>query len=168
MKKNALIVFCMLVCIILCSCDPGTFIIQDEYLENVISIELIEYNNPNQDHFNSWVPDQFDDLKPFMLNNYKILETLPEEKINEFKESFKKTDILHTYYAYDSPNDICIKLNYSNSNFLIIWSNYKEGRYSGYIGEYSLDGTVVSFWGCFSSLTYYEGLVNDYFSTELY
>ena len=86
---------------------------------------------------------------------------------NKFLSSFKETDILHTYYAYDSPRDICIKLSYDNGNFLIIWANYKEGSYAGYIGEYLHDGSVLSFWGSFSSITYYEELVGNYFSTEL-
>lgn len=167
MKKLISIIFILFFSVILCSCDPGDFVIEDEYLEGINSIELIEYNNPNQKRFSSWVPNHFEDLKPFILENCEVLEELQIERINDFKESFKNTDILHTYYAYDSPRDICIKLNYSNGNFLIIWANYKEGSFSGYIGEYSSDGTVVSFWGCFSALIFYEDLVKDYFLTEL-
>jgi hypothetical protein len=69
--------------------------------------------------------------------------------------------------VYDSPKDICIRLNYSNGNFLIIWANYIEDSYAGYIGEYLSDGTVFSFWGSFSSLMDFEELVNQYFVHDL-
>ena len=167
MKKIISVLCFVLCCFMLTACDPGSFIIEEDYLKDVIAIELIEYDNPNQKSFFTWVPNQFDELKPFDITNYRVLEELPEEKIDEFLLSFQETDILHTYYAYDSPKDICIKLNYSNSNFLIIWANYKQNVFAGYIGEYLPDGTVLSFWGCFSALFYYEELVSDFFSIEL-
>ena len=167
MKKIIYSLISLLLCITLCSCDPGIYVISDESLQGINNVELIEYDNPEQKHFNTWVSDQFDKLKSFKLDRYVVLETLPSDDIDEFLGSFKETDILHTYYAYDSPKDICIKLSYDNGNFLIIWANYKEGSYAGYIGEYLHDGSVLSFWGSFSSITYYEELVGNYFSTEL-
>lgn len=150
-------------CFCLCSCDPGTHTITPNSLEGVKTIELIEYKNPNQKHFSSWVPNHFEDLKPFDTANATVIETLQEEKNSDFLNSFMQTDILHTYYAYDSPADICIRLNYENGNFLIIWSNYKKNSFAGYIGEYSADGTVLSFWGSFSRLSYYQDLINTFF-----
>ena len=166
-KKIAAITLLTIICFLMCACDPSSFIINRDSLDNVISIELIEYTNPDQKHFTTWVPDQSDKLAPFILANATILETLPEEKISDFLDAFSTTDILHTYYAYNSPKDICIKLNYENGDFLIIWANYAENSHAGYIGEYSADGTVVSFWGSFSSLSDYENLVNSFFVYEL-
>ena len=42
--------------------------------------------------------------------------------------------VLYKYYAYNSPKDICIRLNYEKGNFLIVWANYAENSYVGYIG----------------------------------
>ena len=122
-----------------------------------------QIENPNQTHFISWVPNHFEDLKPFDTANATVIETLQEEKKEDFLNAFMQTDILHTYYAYDSPADVCIRLNYENGDFLIIWSNYKAYAFAGYIGKYSADGTVLSFWGSFSSLSYYQDLINDFF-----
>ena len=167
MKKIICFVSLIILCCSLFACDPGSYAINREELNDVISVELIEYDNPNQKEFVSWVPDQFDKLVPFEASNATVLETLPTEKIPDFLDSFSKTDILDTYYAYDSPKDICIRLNYSNGNFLIIWANYAAGTYAGYIGEYASDGTVLSFWGSFSGLPDYEDLVDRYFSYQL-
>ncbi len=163
MKKIICFLCLVIMCFCLCSCDPGTHTISPNSLEGVKTIELIEYKNPNQKHFSSWVPNHFEDLKPFDTANATVIETLQEEKNSDFLNSFMQTDILHTYYAYDSPADICIRLNYENGNFLIIWSNYKKNSFAGYIGEYSADGTVLSFWGSFSSLSYYQDLINTFF-----
>lgn len=167
MKKMISLVFLMIACFLLCACDPGSFLIDRDSLKGVVGVDLIEYTNPNQKKFTSWVPDQFDELMPFDLSDATVLESLPSEKISEFLDAFSNTDILHTYYAYNSPKDVCIRLNYENGNFLIIWANYAESGYAGYIGEYASDGTVLSFWGSFSSLDYYTDLVNQYFSYNL-
>ena len=167
MKKTVAIILVMMICFTMCACDPGSCSIDREELNNIVSVELIEYANSNQKHFTSWVPDQFDKLLPFDSVNATTLEILSSEKISDFLDAFSKTDILHTYYAYNSPKDICIRLNYENGNFLIIWANYAINTFRGYIGEYSSDGSVLSFWGCFSSVTYYENLVNQYFSYKI-
>jgi len=167
MRKTLAIILVAVIFTSICSCDPNSFAIDRDSLNDVVSVDLIEYANSNQKHFSTWVLDQFDKLVPFVLANATILESLPSEKISDFLDAFSATDILHTYYAYNSPNDVCIKLNYANGNFLIIWANYSESRYAGYIGEYSSDGAVLSFWGSFSSLQYYKDLVNKYFNYKI-
>ena len=167
MKKTLSIVVAMAICFLLCACDPGSYSIDREALNNVVSIELIEYANPNQKHFSTWVLDKFNSLLPFVSDNATVLAGLPADKIQDFLDAFSKTDILSTYYAYNSPKDVCIKLNYENGNFLILWANYIDNSYAGYIGEYSSDGTVLSFWGSFSALGYYEDLVEQYFDYTL-
>lgn len=167
MKKTVCLVVFAAICCLLCACDPGSYPVDREELNAAVSVELIQYENPNQKHFTTWVPDQFDRLVPFIPANATVLETLPAEKIADFLDAFSKTDILQTYYAYNSPKDICIRINYENGNFLIIWANYTENSHAGYIGEYSSDGTVLSFWGSFSSLRYYEDLVDQFFTYRL-
>ncbi|MBQ9849007.1 MAG: hypothetical protein IJO64_08125 [Clostridia bacterium] len=167
MKRAVILLLSAVICCFTCACDPGGYIIDREELNDVVSVELIEYKNEEQKHFASWVSDKFDQLVPFELDNATVIETLPEEKNDEFLDAFSSTDILHTYYAYNSPKDVCLRLNYENGDFLIIWANYAENSYAGYIGEYSSDGAVISFWGSFSSPDYYTDLVNDYFNYTL-
>lgn len=167
MKRTICSIVVAVICCLLCACDPAPYAVDREALIDVVSVELIEYENPDQKRFTTWVPDQFDQLVPFDSANATVLETLSTEKTVDFLDAFSKTDILHTYYAYNSPKDICIRLNYANDNFLIIWANYAEDSHAGYIGEYSSDGMVLSFWGSFSALRYYENLVNLYFTYDL-
>ena len=168
MKKVFSIVLVIILSFFVCACDPGTFYITDDYLQGITYVELINYDNPNQKHFTSWVPNHFDNLLPFDLSKATTLERLEESKTENFLTDFQeKTDILHTYYAYNSPKGLCIKVNYENGNFLIIWANYKQNSFAGYIGEYLPDGSVLSFWGSFSSLDNYEYLVNTYFNQKI-
>ena len=165
--KKYIFFLCFSMILFLSACDPLTHVIQQDELTDVVSIELIEYKNPSQEQFTSWVPNHFEDLKPFDAANATVIEKLQDEKKSEFLDSFMETDILHTYYAYDSPADICIRLNYKSGNFLIIWANYKGNSFGGYIGTYSADGSVVSFWGSFSALVYYQDLVNNFFEYNI-
>ena len=164
MKKIVALILTAIMCFFMCACDPGSFSPNRDSLNSVIGVELIEYTNTEQKHFTTWVPDYFDELAPFNLTNATTIDALPAEKIPDFLDAFSATDILHSYYAYNSPKDICIKLNYENGDFLIVWANYAENHFGGYIGKYAADGTVSSFWGSFSALSYYEDLVNQYFN----
>ena len=134
-----------------------------ESLSEITSIELIEYTNPNQKSFLSWVPDHSDELVPFDCSKVTILETLPKDQHTNFTVAFSQTVFLYHYYKYDSPAGICIKATYSNGNFLIM----SQDSSAGYIGEFSQDGNVVNFWGAFSSSHYYENLVNDFFTYQI-
>ena len=170
MKKICIFLSLVILCCSLCACDPASNTagsIGQEALENVISIELIQYENPEQSSFAFWAPDHFDKLLPFDSSQATVLEILPAEKTSDFLDTFSETGILVEYYAYDSPKDVCLRLNYENDNFLIIWANYAEDSHAGYIGEYSSDGTVLSFWGSFESLQDYTDLVEQFFDYSL-
>ena len=167
MKKLLCLFTLLLLCCFLAACDPGSYDVDRPALDQVVSVELIEYRNPMQGRFVTWVPDHFYTLRPFDFDKVTVLETLPKEKIPEFLDFFSRTDILADYCWYDSPKDICLRLNYANGDFLIIWANYAGNSFAGYIGEYSSDGSVLSFWGSFSSLRYYTDLVSHFFTHAL-
>ncbi len=164
-KAVAIVALAIALCLTLSACDPAYYCFTSEYLSDVTSIELINYDNPEQKEFMSWVPDHTSDLKSFDSSKMSCLETLDESKKTEFIDTLCEEEILGTYFAFDSPNGICIKLNYSNGDFLIIWSNYQENAHSGYIGKYSPDGEVSDFIGCFENLNSYLKLVNKYFQS---
>lgn len=89
MKRIFAIVLLIIVSVNLYSCDPDQYIIEPESLEKVENIELIEYNNPDQNSFFSWVPNHFDDLKPFNFSYSKVIETLPDDKYRIFCPIFQ-------------------------------------------------------------------------------
>lgn len=166
-KILTLIVFLLVSCFTLSACDPANYRFKKEDLARVISIELINYDNPAQKGFSSWVPDHESDLKSFDDDKMTRLEILDKSRISNFVYSLCNLNILYKYYAYDSPNGNCIKLNYANGDFLIIWSNYEESCFPGYIGIFSAEGEVINFIGCFESLSSYKYLVNNYFLTQI-
>ncbi len=160
MKKIITICLCFILLVLnLSSCDPNHVNPEKEWFENIAEIELIRYNNPDRKQFISWVPDHSDDLIPFDNSRVEIIEKLDNEKIADFISAFQKTDILHEYYAYNSPNDICIRVNYENGGFLIIGKDY--------VGCFSENGEVSSFLGCFSGRFYYTDLVNAFFEYQV-
>ena len=161
----ATILILIICCFTFTGCDPGSYYFTHEYLSDIVSVELINYNNPKQKHFISWVPDHSSDLKSFDDSKLSVLETLDEDKISDFIDTLCECHILATYYAYDSPNEICLKLNYSNGDFII--ANCQNQSYAGYIGKFTFDGKVAKFIGFFSSRTSFITLVNDYFQTQI-
>lgn len=166
---KAVAIITSLVVILLCfsACDPGSYHFTHEYLAEVTSIELINYDNPDQKSFLTWVPDQIDKLQPYDSTKESNIETLEESKIDDFIDSMCESEILATYFAYDSPNTKCIRLNLIGGDFIIVWSDYQHGLYAGYIGKFASDGSVAEFIGSFEDLAYYKNLVNNYFQTKI-
>lgn len=166
-KVTALLAILLVICslCVFAACDPSTVYIEPEYVSEVVRVELINYDNPAQKHFFSWVPDHTADLKPFDKSKFSVVETLDEDKIAAFLDTLYECPILSTYFAFDSPNGLCLKLTYSNGDFLII--NCYERSFVGYIGKFSSNGEVDEFIGCFVSLQCFEILVNDYFQTQI-
>ena len=160
MKKAVIISLCLILIVLtLSSCDPLMYSPTEKYLEDVVSIELIRYNNPDQKDFISWVPDHSDDLVAFDNSRVEIIEILDNEKFDAFSTAFQSTEIMHTYYRCDSPDGVCIRVNYENGEFLIIGMDY--------IGRFLENGEVSAFAGCFSSRTYYTDLVNNFFEYQV-
>ena len=167
MKTAIRLIAVAVLCCLLCACNLAPETTKEDNLSSVVLIELIEYKNPEQKHFAASSSNRFDELATFDPAKVTVLETLDAAKNAEFVEAFLQTNILDGHYAYDAPNKMCVRLTYENGDFMIIWADYALGRYAGYIGEYSANGTPKCFWGSFSGLHYYKDLVGQFFTTPL-
>ena len=162
------IVLFLSLCITLPACDPNNSRLDyDALSESVVSVELIHYENPEQKHFSSWVPDQSSELQPYDFAKESVKRILDETRISEFLTQLSEATILDKYYAFDSPNGVCLKLTYDNGDFLIIYCDSINESYSGYVGEFYADGKVKRFIGSFSDYNDFESLVNDFFHFNL-
>ena len=168
MKKIACVILLLVMCCTLCACDPGEYQPPQEALDKVVSVELIQYANSEQKEYLLWIFDHYNELLPFVAENATVLEVLPADKLSDFLQSFSQKTLIGPHYAsYNSPGEICLRLKYENGDFLIVWADNQSGRYSGYVGEYSSNGAVLSYWGVPSNSFDYEGFVNEYFDYEL-
>ena len=73
MKKVLAIILLVTMCFLTCSCDATRNTIGDDDLEDIVSVELIEYTSPNLKHYLSWVINRFDELLPFVPANATVL-----------------------------------------------------------------------------------------------
>lgn len=132
-----------------CVFDPSEFYFEREELSRVVQVQLVDYENPSQKEFSSWVPDHMDDLKPVDISKFTVNKTLDGGQLDDFCDKLCELPILYRYFAYDSPKGEAIRLNCSDGNFYLI--NSDENSYIGYIGKYSASGEVLDFYGCFVS-----------------
>ena len=168
MKRLFCIVCVIVLCLAMTACDPGTYNLRQETdPQDVVSVELIQYDNPKQKKFASWVPDHFKRLQDLKLSSVTVLETLPEESLEPFLDRLSKQNILWHYYVFNSPKGLCIRVNYSSGDFLIISTDYENHSFCGYIGMYNAQGEVTDFVGSFESYRSFAALVNDYFDTNI-
>ncbi|MDE6597711.1 MAG: hypothetical protein K2K60_03640 [Clostridia bacterium] len=157
--KAALIIILISLCLTLTACDPIRDHFEHEYLSDVVSVELIKYDNPKQKQLFLWVIDHSSQLKPFDNSKVSVLESLDENKISDFIDSLCELDFFSPYYDFDSPKGTCLKLSYSNGDFLIIQSRY--------IGKFSPNGEIAEYIGSFSNPNTYKSVINEYFQTRI-
>ena len=168
MNKKIITIILIFLIIFLSACDPAGYKFNIDELNNgLISIELGEYKNDNQKDFITWVPDYMDKLTSFDIKNLEIIEKLDNNKISLFTQQLSEQDILYRYYTYDYPKGLCIKLNYTNGDYIIINYEPEKSSFSGYIGKYDKNGNVLDYIGCFTSYISFESLVNDYFNKKI-
>lgn len=167
MKRVIILTFALIICLFSVACDPGSYsFTKEEYLADVVGIDLVIYSNDKQKSFASWVPDQEDKLVPIDPDNLSIVETLDEESYPAFIEQLSKVRFLYKYYAYDSPRDICIRLIHENDDFTLINVD-RSGGFSGYVGRYDSSGKVLFFVGCFENGSDFINLINDNFEAQI-
>jgi len=167
--KKILAFLCMVsLCFAIAACDPAPSQLNyNDLAKDVVSIELIEYDNPDQKAFSSWVPDHSSKLLPFASSNAMVLEALDESAFEDFLMQLSEEEILSEYCAYNSPKGKCLKVSYESGDFLIISCNQNPPSFNGYIGYYSADGQVLDFIGSFSSYSSFQFLVNYHFEFKI-
>ena len=147
MKKRLALILCLALILTFPGCDPASFSFKSYGLEEkVVRVELVNYENPNQKSFVSWVPNHSKQLKPVDLSKITVVQELPAEQNQTFIKQLTEARILYKYYDTDSPKDLCIRLTFDNGEFLLICDEKGSG---GYIGSYSQEGKVLDFFGTF-------------------
>lgn len=174
MKK---VVLAMAIFLFICSltaCDPPSISLDyDELKSNVISVELINYDNPNSKKFTE-EPIVFKKLE---LDKIEVLEILDEKKIDNFLLTLTSEVGFHDAYdeypiakkriykCNDSPNGIAIILRYSNGDIYML----NGGKEVNLIALYDSQGDVKEHSLMWTRRGDFEKtLVNDYFTAYHY
>lgn len=141
-----------------CVWDPSPYYYNLEELRAPVTrIELINYDNPNQHHFKSWVPNHEGDLKPLNMDAIEVTATMDDSQIDSFMQDLSKELILYKFYDVDSPKDTCIRIVYEDDYFDILSKNY--------VGTFTPSGKVEDFIGSFSGYIVFEHLLQTYFGS---
>ena len=156
MKKTMLIFALFLVLLNFGTCHGGTYNFNFEDLkDNVIGVELINYNNSNVKKIKN-----LDNLLSFDFSLMEIIEVLPAEKINAFLEEYSTAYFFEIFNYLDSPNGISLRLFYKNGDFKVVCLE------TYYVCKFGSDGNVKEFF----TIMYQRVLIriiNKYFDTQL-
>ena len=159
MKKVCYVFFAALM-LFLAACDPGLFFFDyEELVQTVDRVELIRYYNPDaKEHFDA----KGTKFHPFDFEKMEILQTLPEEKKEDFLFSVATdTTSLVGSRVMDSPSGLCIRLVYENGDFEILSADEEEDSAEHtYAGSFFENGEVNRFIGRILGIS---RLIDEYF-----
>ena len=104
--------------ILLTGCiDPGSYYFDDP-ADQVVSIELIHYDNPEaKEVFNYNL--KAEKVLSFDFDKMKTLEVLPEENKDTFVDELAQDEFLMLWRHMDSPQGKCLKINYADETFTL-------------------------------------------------
>lgn len=168
MKKSIALLLCLFVFISVIGCvsDPETYYFDyDELSNEIVSIDLIEYDND--------LPQLLygqGEIKQFDYDKMNFLETLETEQIDSFITDlsnitwFLPADDIS--YA-DSPIGYCVKLNCENGNFIILSCPLIDKIGYSHIVRYDSSGDAIELIATCCCRGDFINLVNQYFNTEL-
>lgn len=175
MKKIVLVLVLVISVISLTACDPKHYFFKYEELKDkVVSIQLIEYDNPSVKKLPRTVESPYINCKwsrkpdpvetqPFDFTKVNVLGTLSEDKIDDFLQELSEIEFftIDTYYtgATDSANGITIILNYNDGNFLVLSADRISTPHSQFAALYDSDGNPVEQVANFINNEYFYDLV---------
>ncbi len=164
MKKIAVTILSLIICLLLCSCvnEENKVFVYDGSAENVLSIDFIEQTEDEQE-VDIVIQRQF----------YKIVETLPLEEIENFITTIAETP-MEMGYVYDavwSPYEQGFRILHEDGTFVVVswgcWTSSADYvNYQSAIHTYNADGKVLEEYGVDESI-YYVALAEDYFDAEI-
>lgn len=162
MKRLISFICLISICLTLCSCDPVGHNAGD-WLEpeKIESVELIHYDNDEQSTFEAWprTKYKFRKLQFFDGSKATVLKTLNEESLPDFVESFSGMHIWTGYFLFDSPKDECIRINYSDGSYTVIYADSEQMyKGKGFVAQYAPDGEVEIYYGSVGNIEEYNNL----------
>ena len=168
MKNNKLKVFSLMIVLIFClsvfsACTPPIVQFNYEELTNeIISVELLNYNGERKK------VKTINEVAPFNINNSEEKEILSNIDTNFFdnisKIEFWDIKTVSVKIPYE-PIGYCIRLNYKNSDFCIIFCATKKDSdgYSGMLKYNSANVCIDAFGYVFNSQKFYD-ILDNYFN----
>jgi hypothetical protein len=164
MKNFTVLIFITLMTFCLVACDPERFhFSHDELKEEIIEVELINYDNINPKIIN----EESSEILPFDFDKMESVESLGFESIDDFLQDLSKIEFHVNLKHSDSPVGISIRAIYSNGDFIIISCESINKTGYSFAGLFDSEGNVKDFFGDFTNRRNFVDLVNKYFTTKI-
>lgn len=142
MKKILFFSFLIIITVLsTISCEPAhNSWDYDDLRETVSEVQLVDYENNDVGKIgNKETP-----TKEFDINKMTVLETLEQEKLQDFIAEFAEGFWVVDYpNKKDSPRGKCLRIVYKDGSFDVVTLT-KEGQYSG---KYNENGKVLKYFG---------------------
>ena len=169
MKTTELKVFSLMIVLIFClsvfsACTPPIVQFNYEELTNeIISVELLNYNGERKKVKN------INEVAPFNINNSEEKEILSNIDTNFFdnisKIEFWDIKTVSVKIPYE-PIGYCIRLNYKNSDFCIIFCTIQQEETDGYSGmlKYNSANICIYAFGFITNPRFFYDILEKYFN----
>ena len=154
----------MFVAVLLTGCDPTNYYFTKiSYLDQIESIELVEYNNNNYK-----IVDASKTNLKFDYEKVKKLETLDTNKINEFLDDYEKIQFHIKNDSVNEPVGYCLLWYLKNGNFIVFCCTLVDGD-RGYSMASEFDSTCrfIKHYAYFASGPHYDNILSKYFSSYI-
>lgn len=146
MKKATGILLVLVIILFFTACEPNYYTFDyNKLVQEVESIELIRYNNPNAKEY---LDIKEEKVQPFDFKKMEILQELSEEMLEDALQTVMQMDFFLDGRVMDSPSGLCIRMIYKNGDFEIFAADSEDDSLLyPYAGGFFEDGSVKRFIG---------------------
>lgn len=155
MKKAFLILLSCFICFSLTACnDPGPrypyHYPYEELTDNVIGVELINYDGNGNNSFN--------------FEKIKNVEVLASEKLDDFWQDLSEMTIWNRP-NFESNAGVSIRIVYSNGEFDLMSCNNTEHKVRSFLVKYNSEGKMIERIGSVENKSEFVNIITNYFTT---
>ena len=161
--KKYLLLLILLVSVLFTSCEPVTYCMEKEDVENYVEVSLVFYDNPTAPtHKQGSRSGDFSqyDWENFDASKMEVIEILPLTKAEELIKDLETAESFYDCQDINSPNGYCLRIVFENGDYFI--ESLEKNQ--GFAARYNSEGQWIKIYGLgFLSASY----VNKYFDYQI-
>ena len=163
MKKIKMIFLLLIFSLVSCAVDPPTYYFtKNGYIDEIERIELVEYKNESYK-----MVDTSKDILKFDPEKVVKVETLNNEKVEDFLGDFENIVFHGENESVNEPTGYCLLWHLKNGNFIVFSCTIIKGdRAYSMVAEFDSAYNYVMHYVGFAARPHFEKVVDDYF--EMY
>lgn len=153
----------LIIIVLLSGCDPGCYYFDaDEIADQAVKIQLVICENPSPQK----IIVKEDTVLYFDVEDAEIVETLENEKIEEFAKDLSTVTFHIENESVNAPIGYAVLIHMQNQEIIVLSCTTINGVGYGMAAAFSIDGNFLRHIACFADAPKFRRILAKYFELQ--